>query len=530
MRLRVKNIQSYIREIFLIILAVTFSSRVDASEYCDGMFSSSSSFYKVEKTKYKGGGYSATSKGFRINEINPIIIQMVDLFDIKFFDELYGKIQSSYLPHNTGLSAIEAKVLFIKIDEFLYSFFKEILVDRKEDDLYDVMEDPDILRYIIISLLKILSSRKGFPYADIEGEVYWISNHDSKYDLGSYTVAVNSDVVWNSILPDVKKKLISSMLNYYIQRLGLSTPIGSNRKIHVEETIYNLADLIYSDEVLSYKKKKYKMRVTNSETIRKNLSEMNLVAEDSKPIHQKVYEETFLKKITGSEFFRDIVRKYPYLLEQDLSFIIKFLKGSLYQQEFVKFVESKFKLDDKMFLLRLLYQSDISDLDQLFYIGPFSFSIKQILRVVQQNKKYNFSLAELLRAYKNLLGGEKIGNVDLKRFYSQLGKEEEFKKEVSSQSENFDFDLNYNKNFSLSQILEEDNKISEILNDIRNVSSEDLIKIFVQTLIEVRNLEEALFFEDELVLLDMYIKNKGFKEISAKASKSGVSVRGKIDE
>ncbi len=530
MRIRVKNIQSYIRKVFLIILAVIFSSKVGASEFCDDMFSSSSPFYKVEKTKYVGGGYSDSSKGFRINEINPIIIQIIDLFDVKFFDELSGKTQSSYLPHRTGLSATEAKVLFIKIDDFLYSFFKEMLIDRKEDQIYDVMEDPDIVRYLIISLLKILSSRKGFPYADIEGEVYWISNHDSRYKLGAYSVAVNSDVVWNSIFPGVKKKLISSLLNYYIQRLGISSKIGSNRKIHVEQTIYNLDDLRYSEEVLSYKRKKYEIRVTNSETIRKTLSEMQLVSEDFEPILQKIYEETFLKKITGSNFFRDIAKEYPYLLEQDLSFVIKFLKGSLYQQEFVRFVESKFKLDDKMFLLRLFSQADISDLDQLFYIGPFSFSIKQILRVVQKNKKYNFSLAELLRAYKNLLGGEGIGIVDLKRFYSQLGKEKEFEKAVSSQSFNCDFDLNYNKNFSLDQILEEANMISEVLNDIRNVSSEDLIKIFVQTLLEVGNLDEALFFKDELVLLDMYVKNKGFKEISAKASKSGVRIGEKIDE
>ena len=80
--------------------------------------------YKTEKSVYRGGGFNVSSKGFRFNEINPILIQIADMFDTRYFDLLTERTSSSYIGHNVGITPREAIMFFPKVDDFLLSFVR----------------------------------------------------------------------------------------------------------------------------------------------------------------------------------------------------------------------------------------------------------------------------------------------------------------------------------------------------------------------------------------------------------------------
>ena len=164
-------------------------------------------------------------------------------------------------------------------------------------------------------------------------------------------------------------------------------------------------------------------------------------------------------------------------------------------------------------------QSDLSDLDQVFYIGPYSFSIKQVLKAVYHSKDYNLNVRELFIAYRNLIEGEGQGNIDFQRFCVQLGFDIELVDDSLTQG--IDSLFSYNKNLDVSNLLDNKDDSHNFLSIDRKLSSIQLIWIFMKALLDYDNFNESCLDQIDVILLDKYLRNKGFKPFSKNDSRSG---------
>ena len=474
------------------IFSLVFLTEGLLAESCYEKFSS---VYVNETSVYKGGRYNASSRGFRFNDINPVLMHVADIFDTRYFDLLTGRDQSTYLWHNSGLTLKENFAFFSKVDDFFTDYIRELLFERVWSDETNVFLDPDICRYVTVTLMKIFLYTRGFHYIDIGGQIVWIINRDGRDTPAEHTVFWENPIIWSVVQPQVRKRLTTSILMYYSLKLGKKTPHIPNAKMALEKQILSLDSLYYTKEEFLQKKQKYELRVKNIKNIEQVISGIKSKNDKEKPLISKVHRGYFINIIKKWEFYDSIVESYPYLEEQDLGFMVKFFMNSVYKDDFTKYLKSKLTWEEFCFIMRWNILNTLSDLDQIVYIGPYCFSLKQIFTVLYRDKNIALNSKEIVRALRNLLG-EGWGKIDTDKVMSQIEENIE-KEEVLSPA--------------TKEVSNEDSFLDFFYNKMeRSLDGLSVIKLFVSALDEKDNLDILELSLDEAQLVKMYLRNKGF--------------------
>ena len=486
--------------LILAILLVEFGSgyNLQASQDiieeqgCRNLFSQNG-----HNTVYRKGFLQISRKGFRINDINAIVLQISEIIDTKYFDLKNNTNFSSYTSFTSLLTKEETKLFFIKTDKFLEDFFQYIIKSEpKEKWSGGRAIDPDITRFITLTIIKLFYQTRGRAFADIDGSLEWISNYVTRsVDDTMIGLSLDDDLIWHLIIPDVRKKLFASMLLYYSYKVEGCERVENQDELEIqnEDDNFNLKEVWKKD--LKSKEKRYIIKYKNIKRIHNLIDELDISSSKKEDLLKKVEDQYFLGRIYKSKVFQDAARIYPYLRNQDFSFVIKFLSYSSFREEFLDYIPKAFTEHNRLFMEKLVDSVDISDMDQIYQIGPYSFSVGQMMDVIRSNREYNLNPKELVVAYGNLVGC--IGSLTIPEIATKIGIDLETK-QVSN-----------GKRFSVG-----------VFNTNRNITADMFEELFIQTLSEYGGKKLGMS-KLELDLFLFYVKDGAFINISKTNSSVG---------
>lgn len=491
-RKKVQYILSWILILVLLLVEFDGDSNLQASQEifegfnCRNFFSQNG-----HTTVYEKGFLLQSRKGFRINDINAIVLQISEIFDTRYFDLKNNTNFNSYTSFTPLLTKDETKLFFIKTDDFLEDFFRYIIQTGPKEKWSGGRDiDPDVTRFITLTIIKLFYQTRGRTFADIEGSLYWILNYGTRSvdDNTSFGLSLEDDIVWNMIMPDVRKKIFASMLLYYGHKVGGYENIESIEEIIIpnENENINLKELWEKD--IKYKERRYKIKYKNVKQIYDLIEGLDISSSTKKDLVEKVEEQYFLNKIYKSKVFQDAVRIYPYLRNQDFSFVVKFLSYSSYREEFLAFIPKAFSEHNRLFMEKMVDSVDISDMDQIYQIGPYSFSVGEMLEVLKSNKEYNLNSKELVVAYGNLVGC--IGSLTIQEIAEKIGIEIETKQASNGKG-----------------------ILVGVFNTNRNITADMFVELFIKTISEQGG-KMVDMSEFELALFLQYVRNGAFVKIS----------------
>ena len=395
---------------------------------CSDMFSDSDDeetegMYDFEYDKLLGRNKVknklVTQQGVRLNDIGIVLELIADMFDTMYFDTI-EQTSGTYMYHGSDVKYRDIKMILSKIDSAMESFCEHIMLGEDELDEFEALQkdpenkdsriqkhriemNPDIVMIIVFGILKQITpspSRLWQAYLEEGDKTYEVRSYLDPYRSFPENVINFSNPIFSKYLPiSLQKRVISSVLLYY------SLKFSSNPKYHTTELI-QVGDEICSVEELKNldfekKKKRYVIRANSKNSLKQGyLSQVSL---DN--IEEHVESNYIFERIQSMETFRRAVTFHPYLKDQDLLFVFKFFKYSIYSQDFIKELSNTFPSGDVSFIEYMVQKSDILDMYQIYYIGQYAFSIDQILKIFATTEDSSLTPDAIMSMLLNLYGG-----------------------------------------------------------------------------------------------------------------------------
>ena len=358
----------------------------------------------------------------RINNMGIILQQIADVYESMYFDKLEGRTSSSYLFHGKEVSYELIHTVLARVDERMRSFCEYVFFDEEVLDDFEVLVKnektkearlakhrlsmiPDVSVLMMFSILRYIWSGIQIwrAYIKDEGKLYMVKPYIRDRTSTNH-IGFNDPRFLKYVPFSVQKRLVGSILLYYSLEFKDKAGYSVDKKIYLENKIVTVKELM--DFEFKEKEKKHRTRVVNMTKIYKSLESVADEIKDTQKIFEKVINNQLLLKIQSTDVFQRVVKQYPFLMEQDLLFIVKFFKHSIYSQKFIKEIQEKLLKDESVFIEQLTKQADILDLDQMFYVGQYGFSIGNILDLLMSNhKEEDLSASKIMHMFLNLFGG-----------------------------------------------------------------------------------------------------------------------------
>lgn len=357
----------------------------------------------------------------RINNMGIILQQIADIYESMYFDKLEGNTSSSYLFHGKEVSYELIKSVLARVDELMRNFCEFVFFDDENlDDFESLMKNeetkqarieqhrikmiPDVSVLMMFSVLKHIWSGIQIwrAYIKDEGKLYMVKPYLPAKTLRNH-IGFDDPRFLKYVPFSVQKRLVGSILLYYSLEFKDKAGYSLDRKIRLVDKIVTAKELM--DFEYEEKLNAHRTRMSNMKKIYDSLARVSDEILDTQKVLEKVINNQLLLKIQSTDIFKRVVDQAPFLMDQDLIFTVKFFKHSIYAQRFIKEIQETFLEDESVFIEQLTKQADILDLDQMFYVGQYGFSIGNILDLLMRNhKEENLSASKIMQMFLNLFG------------------------------------------------------------------------------------------------------------------------------
>ena len=421
--------------IFIFLFTKTsFAKNLD----CDDLFSDSSliqedidQMYDKEYEKLypkKDRGIGRDGKKVKINNIGSILLEIADVYDTMYFDEI-KQDSNSYMFHGKDISYAEIMSLIGRLEQTLEGFADHIFLGEDELDEYEILQkdplykderikqhrlemNPDVTMIVVFAVLKQISHSSTLwqAYIEDEGQVYDIRSFlDPSRTFPKNTINFKHPLFFKYVPYSIHKKLVSSILLYFSLKFRNDPKYHTTELLQVGEEIFTTKELMDLD--IEKKKIRYDIRSRNKKRIQEGFRAVHSYGQE---IRDVVDANLMLERIKKMEVFNNALKFNPHLIEQDLAFLFKFFKYSGYEVEFEREVDKIFNGRDKKFIEYMINTSDILDLDQMYYIGSWGFSLGQILDILGESRDRELNPQKILNLFLTLYGdGVRVDRIRL---------------------------------------------------------------------------------------------------------------------